>query len=261
MKLGIIYNVWDGWEWLNITAKSFLAINYREIFSCVVAQEISNWGEVDTNVLPGVYQFRSEYLVEEVLTYTPPKVAKHWADAYEMERTKREMGMNRALKEGCTHILHMDCDEYFDPADIAQEWEYVKAHNQPNTARYHRIMTYFKTPDLRFEQPDITIIPGITPLSHWTKMGRGEGIWSKKKLAVDPTRQISCLQVEESPYFMHHFSYIRSDIEKKFRNSTAKGNIYKPEYIQEYERASEGSVVSFMPYGKLIRVKPPYDER
>jgi hypothetical protein len=260
MKLGIIFNVWDGWEWLNITTQSFRAINYRELFLCVVAQEVSNWGEADANVLPGVYQFRNEYLIDEVLTYTPPKVAKNWADAYEMERTKREMGMKRAIQEGCTHILHMDCDEYFNPDDILEEWEYMKVSNQPGLARYHRILTYFKSPDLRFEKPDVTIMPGIVPLSFATRIGKGQGIWAQKRMAVDPTRQISCMHVAQSPFFMHHFSYIRTDIERKFRNSTARGNIYKPEYLQEYERASEGSTISYMPYGKLIRVKPPYEK-
>jgi hypothetical protein len=52
---------------------------------------------------------------------------------------------------------------------------------------------------------------------------------------VDPTRRINCDDVILLDIAMHHFSYVRKDIELKIRNSSARKNILKSQLLKDYQ--------------------------
>jgi len=57
-----------------------------------------------------------------------------------------------------------------------------------------------------------------------------------------------------SPIIMHHYSYIRKDIQKKIRNSTARTNIERSTILTDLSQAEPGYFCQF--YGKLLASTP-----
>jgi hypothetical protein len=68
----------------------------------------------------------------------------------------------------------------------------------------------------------------------------------KREIRIDPTRQLNIISgVEMSEITMHHMSWIRSDIKKKIRNSSARQNIEKSTIVRDYRNAKEGYYCEF----------------
>ncbi len=53
---------------------------------------------------------------------------------------------------------------------------------------------------------------------------------------------------------MEHYSWVRKDIDKKIRNSTAKANLQKMNLRQKFLRIKEGDVFDLYPGKPLVRV-------
>jgi hypothetical protein len=65
--------------------------------------------------------------------------------------------------------------------------------------------------------------------------------YEKGAIFIDPTRQLNIHSgVKWSGIMMHHFSYLRKDLRKKIRNSTAAKNLAKSTVIEDYQNAKEG---------------------
>ncbi len=68
----------------------------------------------------------------------------------------------------------------------------------------------------------------------------------KREIRIDPTRQTNATNgIEWSEITMHHFSWVRSDVMKKVRNSTARQNIEKSTIVRDYKNGQEGYYCEF----------------
>jgi len=147
----------------------------------------------------------------------------------------------------------MDADEFYHAADIRDGKELCQA--MPGAAKtVCPIIVYYKEPTLRVEGYDTTYVPFIHSLTHNTRTGLGR----YGKYVIDPTRKVNTsAEIRVMPFPMHHYSWVRENgIEAKLSNSTARNNIYKPEVIQEYQAATEGTTLRrIYPGRKLIRCK------
>jgi hypothetical protein len=121
----------------------------------------------------------------------------------------------------------MDCDEYYKFFGEAKEIYLRFGHKGSVVPLY----TYFKKPTLRLEVPENYYVPFIHELRDDTTAGV-----MKYPFYVDPTRRINESDVIEIPIHMHHYSYIRKDIDRKIRNSTARKNLLKSLHREEYDR-------------------------
>jgi hypothetical protein len=110
-----------------------------------------------------------------------------------------------------------------------------------------KLYTYFKSPTLRFDTPDGYFVPFIHELKPDTFAGDRQ-----YPFYVDPTRRINETDVIELPVFMHHFSWIRKDINRKVRNSSAKRNIERSTLLADClsDDTKAGSFVK--DYGKSL---------
>ena len=71
-----------------------------------------------------------------------------------------------------------------------------------------------------------------------------EGV--KREIRIDPTRQLSITSgVDMSDITMHHYSWIRKDVNKKIRNSTARNNIENSTIVRDYSNSKEGYYCEF----------------
>lgn len=201
----------------------------------IVWQDISNFGEkynpmldLDLSEFPNV-----------ILQKYEPVVGAGMFN----EKKKRNIGLDIARANSCTHFLHIDCDEYYEDFGTAKNM-YINSGKRGSVCKLY---TYFKLPTLRFETPDGYFVPFIHVLTPETQAGVRH-----YPFYVDPTRRINEADVIELPVFMHHFSWVRRDIERKCRNSSAKENIERGTMLQDYqsEKVCEGFYVR--DYDKIL---------
>jgi hypothetical protein len=215
MKLAAIYNVFDGEELLEGSIKSIH--DFVDVV-IIVFQTVSAYGE---SYFPEFSDFTlddSKSVFVRIFPNDSPR---------DTEIKKRNIGLAYAKKHGCTHFLHMDCDEYYQDFGQAKEM-YLNTGAAGSVCRLH---TYFKKPTLRLDRPENYFVPFIHELKPHTKAGS-----LTYPFYVDPTRRINESDVIELPIFMHHYSWVRKDIGRKVRNSTARKNIEKKSYLDDYNK-------------------------
>ncbi len=213
LKLAAIYNVWDGIEHLKGSMNCLK--NDVDLF-IIVYQDISNFGE-EYNPLPDMDLEGFNHIL---VRYTPRKIAGQYN-----ETLKRNMGLEMAKINNCSHFLNMDTDEYYKDFKSCKQ-KYIESGYKGSACK---IYTYFKLPTLRFETEDGYYVPFIHELLPNTICGSFD-----YPFYVDSTRKINCVNVILLDIHMHHFSWVRKDIEQKCRNSSAKINIERGSMLQDY---------------------------
>lgn len=241
MKLAAIYNVWDGVELLR---GSMNCLKYHVDMFIIVWQDVSNFGEhyeplknIDFSKFKNVVLYK----------YYPKPTG-----AMRNETEKRNVGLDIARDNNCTHFLHVDVDEYYDDFGSAKELFCNSGFN----GSYCRLYTYFKHAVLRFEKADDYFVPFIHKLTPNTRVGM-----TRYPVLVDPTRSVNESSLIELPVFMHHYSYVRADINRKLRNSSAKVNIDKilDQIMDDYEDARPGYRCRSYSNMKLIKVENKFN--
>lgn len=243
MTLASIINVWDGAELLPYAIRS--VEKDVDIF-IIVWQDISNYGEK--------YDPFQEITAAAAMFPHKKFVYKYYEPiafcGAPNEINKRNVGLQTALEYECTHFFFQDTDELYENFHRAKH-EYIAAGTAGSVCR---LLTYFKLPILRFELYDSYYVPFIHELHRDTSAGKGDYPYY-----VDPTRKVRCESVTLITEPMHHFSYVRKDIGRKLRNSSAKANIAKSTVWQDYTNAAPGYYVKPFFEQKLVEVENIFD--
>lgn len=247
MRLAAVYNVWGDQELLAHSIKHIRPLVDGII---VVYSTISNFGEVDPN-----FDFLENV---EYIVYHPQQISPR-----ENETSKRNAGLSHARKLGYTHFLMMDADEFYEPTKFIE----VKDNFMDDlNGLVCRVKCYFKSTTLTIGY-DTTLVPFIHKITPDLKFEFNKNYpfaWTdtdsvpftpKKRIRIDPTRSMNITSgVEWSDIVMHHMSWVRSDIMKKIRNSTARQNLEQSTIVQDYLHASPGYFCQF--YGKILEECP-----
>lgn len=223
-KLAAIFNVWDGIELLPYSIRSV----YNDVdVIIIVYQNRSNFHEVYDpylEIMAVVEMFPDKKFVVQI--YDP-----YVKGGFQNEIAKRNIGLNIAREKRCTHFLHIDTDELYENFNQAKQ-EYIDSGKKGSACK---IYTYFKKPILRYEHEDGYYVPFIHKLGTNTVSGHHE-----YPFYVDPTRRINCDDVALLDTHMHHMSWVRRDIERKARNSSANINIANGTMLQDYHSPEVG---------------------
>jgi hypothetical protein len=215
MKLAAIYNIWDGVEHLESSVNS---IRNDVDYIIFVYQDVSNYGE-KYDPLSELQKIKHDvtFLYEPDLNSSPAS----------NEKNKRNIGIQIALKLGCTHFLHLDCDEVY-PNFKELKKEFIDSGKDGSVCK---ITTYFGKSNYCFEKFDNYYVPFIHKLNNDTVAGGRQ-----YPFYVDPTRKINSNNVSLlQSGLMHHYSWVRDDIERKIRNSTARCNIEISQLLLDYK--------------------------
>jgi hypothetical protein len=241
MKLCAIYTVWDDLDLLVHSIENTPADGVVVIWS-----EFSNYGERGSVGLPFDYFFNWEPNPNQ--------------DPRTNETAKRNFGLQKARELGYTHFIMMDADEFYEHEEFLKDK--ARFDDPKLMGLVGRVKCYFKSPTLTIGY-DTTLVPMIhklTPtIQHefnknypfaWTFVD-GVPFTHSKKIRIDPTRSLNITDdVEWTTTTMHHMSWVRKDIKKKIRNSTARANIERSTIVQDYLHAKEGYFCQF--YGKYL---------
>jgi hypothetical protein len=219
MKLAAIYNVWDGEELL----KGSIEQIYNSVdLIIIVWQDVSNFGE-KYNPLKRIIEDQVNSLDKVIFSKYVPELR----NGFRNETNKRQQGLKIAKENNCTHFLHLDCDEYYESNEFEKAKNYFLNSGHKGSAC--KMWTYFKSPLFRLETPENYHVPFIHKLEPHTKTG-----YKTYPFYCDPTRRINQPDVIELDLMMHHFSWVRENIERKVNNSSAKSNLSKGTLLKDY---------------------------
>ena len=220
-KIGVAYNVFDGEELLRYSIES---IKDTVDYIVVVVQITSNMGEDYSSSLQLCREFLQEGLIHNLHIYQPDVTI----DPHLNETNKRNIGLDYCRSNGCTHFLTLDVDEVYIPHEFASATQ--KVIESDIDASVCRMYTYYRQFDTIVDPPEDYYVPFIYKVKEDNKF---EYAINFPKI-IDPTRRIQSHTVGEFPiekFAMHHLSYIRNDINRKFNNSSSlislKHNINK----------------------------------
>jgi hypothetical protein len=214
MKLGVSYNVWDGEELLEASIKS---IRGNVDYISVVYQQLSNFGvPCDAGLIPLLNKLKDVGLVDEVVEYnvTPEHCSVN-------ELNKRNVGVELSVKNGCTHHMSMDTDEFYLNDEFNHMKEVMVDGDYDSSAC--QLLTYYKDAEHKLH-PDEEM---YVSLIHKVDNGQRFEFFSGYPLMVDPTRQMRPGKLKtfsRDDIQMHHMSHVRKDIRKKYENSSARIN-------------------------------------
>ena len=240
MRLVAVYNVWGDEQLLNLSIK-----NIRPLVDgiIVIYSTVSNYGEAifDFNFHEDIDYFK----------FTPILSSTPMAN----ETAKRNAGLNKAREKGYTHFIMMDADEFYEPQEFLKGKRRFEVDDLSGLVC--RTKVYFRSPKLTIGY-DTTLVPFIHKITDglkfefnknypfaWTDTD-GVPFTPNRRIRIDPTRSMNISSdVFWSGITMHHFSWVRSDIQKKIRNSTARQNIERSTIIADYCNAKAGYYCEF----------------
>jgi hypothetical protein len=216
LKLAAIYNVFDGEELLEGSIKQI----YDHVdLIIIVWQDVSNFGESYTPIFSEFIKASHKVIFKK---YIPDS-----KNGFRNEINKRQIGINLAKEYECTHFISMDCDEYYDTEEFGNAKLYFTYSGFGGSVC--KMWTYFKSPTYKLETPEGYYVPFIHELKSNTKTGV-----KTYPFYCDPTRRINESKVYDTGIMMHHFSWVRKDIGRKVRNSSAKSSFEKGTLLNDY---------------------------
>ena len=242
MRLLNIYNVFDAEEFLACSVSHIRPVS--DSILCVV-QTTSNYGNLYQGGLNEARRLLKSGQIDYIKEYKPDG----YRNAMFNETAKRNSGLQFARVHCFTHVLMMDCDEFFVTDELRGAKAYAESHPKIDWWVCD-IKVYFK---------DIDLTVGIdnTKMAFISKVGIASGN-SHGRYTIDHTRRYNSPNYEKIDIVMHHYSWVRKDIARKIENSTARKHIEKSRLLENYENAHEGSRIAH--YGAhLEKCKVPFD--
>jgi len=229
MKLAAIYNVFDGEELLEYSIKS---IKNCVDYIIIVYQTQSNFGALNHNIESTIIDLKERDLIDEYVYYkTPPRSPQI------NELTKRNKGLERAKKIGCTHFITIDCDEFYFEDEFNKSKNFIKENDIDTSVCW--IQNYHKVPEYKIVGScEPFKVPFINKIYPHTQLTLGGGYFTTQ---IDPTRQVNTFNknhfFNKEEIMMHHYTTIRKDIRKKYESWTCRLN-YKNDGVID-ERANK----------------------
>jgi hypothetical protein len=243
MKIGVAYNIWDGDEHL---PESLHWVRQFADYVVGVYSYQSNSGEHYMPNLPLGFDRLIEYLPNAALT------------RHQNELAKRNIGYTACMDAGCTLFMTIDCDEIYDPHQIMRVA--VKMNRDGYDASACQMQTYYGDRYHRYAEPERYYVP----LLYKVFKGRIFKEYVQWPVLADPTRKLpsnNVLVLPRSECEMHHYSYVRNDIGRKLRNSSAYPNIQRTiEQSIEYYKSWKPPMPAYV-MGNLValeKVANPY---
>lgn len=201
---------------------------------------------------------RDDRITELVFSKLPCQWVKCEPDlklsCHQNETNKRNAGLKIAKEQGFTHFLILDADEFYDADEFLREKTRMEEKNINGIVCPLKV--YIKDPTLQCD--DHTLVPAIHRLYANTQVGNFKHYPfttdAEGHTHIDPTRRCNIFdRIEMSPMTMHHFSYVRKDIDMKINNSSA--NLYRSKQtIHEELRDAKPGYKSKLYHRELIEV-------
>jgi len=259
MKLGIAYNIFDGEELLTSSLE-----NMRDMvdFICVVYQNVSNFGDVNHNLEPLLKSLKKDKLIDFAFKYDPIlKKDKNgiidWQSGTENEQDKRNIGLDICKANNCDYFMTIDADEFYDKKQF--QWAKKDFLLGDYDTSFCQMQTYYKDPKFRVTPPESYYCPLFYKIKPSTKFTYDFA--PPYPVEIDPTRRVVAGYsriYNRNEIEMHHYSYIRSNIESKIYNTSAQMDKVSQEEVlfhyKKFKNVKDGALFLGMQYFNLEEV-------
>tara|TARA_B100001057_G_scaffold497146_1_gene600524 strand:+ start:8986 stop:9852 length:867 start_codon:yes stop_codon:yes gene_type:complete len=249
-KLGIAYNVFDGEELLPYSLKGIRGLAE---YIVVVYQTTSNYGNENKNLLPFLEKLVDAKMVDELVEYEPQlNIVDELGNPYLKkgsvnEQTKRNIGLQKCLDNGCTIFSSMDTDELYHTQDYKNALDSFIDGGYDSS--FCQMQTYYKTPTMVVTPPERYFVPLFYKISGRRETLKFEFIHDYQ-IKCDGTRMIKAgfpKMYTRDEIQMHHFSYVRNDMKSKVDNSSAQmTDGQKALVVHHYENWTKGMKAFFL---------------
>ncbi len=234
-KLGLTINCFDSSELL-----FDLISQIRDQVDWVAGfyQKKSYWkNPMDPADMAELNRLKGLGLIDELIEFKP-----NWLRySREQETDKRNMGIELAKQKGCSHILNIDADEYYDAEQFRNAKNIINEKGWPIT--YWSYVNYFRDLEHYLVYPFRPFVPGIhSTFFTYTFNGSAPG-------PTDPTRRIlnplniGTYVFEDNEIRMQHLAWVRKNIRKKLENWSAKDHFDQNlinKAVKQFENWHEG---------------------
>lgn len=240
MILAACYTVFNGVELLEHAINS-VKDHVDEII--IAFQTVSNYGNECKDILDFIDRF-PDYTY---LNYEPDLTV----DAKTNEKRKHQQLIEFAREKNCSHFFLSATDHFYKEDEILYAKNLVETMGVKTT--YSKMITYFKEPTLRLEPLEEYYMPFICSTS--------VNIGNLAPVLVDPAcafRPFAPFYVfNEDEVLMHHFSWIRKDIDSKLDNAAAKVNWENKiqEFKNKYNDFKEGDTFPYYTKHQIVRTQ------
>lgn len=232
MKLSVSYNFFNGEECLYESVKCMRSLADH---ISIVYQEYSNLNnKITDRALYILKKIQDENLVDDIILYQPDFALT----MQENEYNKRLEGMHLAIKNGATHFLLCDADEFYQP----NEFLYAKQHIEDNDISFSACHSYFyiHKPIYRSETFDTTNVCFICKLDENTIFEYNQDF---PIVNVDPTRRIinrkGSYKFFEKEVVMHHMNFVRESFDSKIQNSSSNSSRELRKFLKVIKKTLE----------------------
>jgi len=232
MKLGVSYNMYDGYEMLESSIKTIRpSVDYIN----VIMQTVSNHGEIMSpddvlKVTELLNKLVREKLIDDVIPIKPNLKSPAWCN----ELSKRQFGYDTCAKAGCTHFLSMDVDEFYNPIKLEHAKQLMEQSDCDTSIC--KLIDYYGDMNHHYPKYSGTNVPFIYKITEGRRFNHNA--FKQPVLNCDPTRQMDTTKIfmfDPDDIVMHHGTMVRASSESvrmKLTNSSARVN-FTPDVIQE----------------------------
>lgn len=240
MKLGICYMVFDGHELLEFAIKS---IRNQVDHISVTFQTTSYFGNpADENLVPNVKRLKSEGLIDELIFFEPNLSLHHKIN----ELNLRNIGLQASRNAGCTHHISADVDELYKEEELAYVKTEMESGDYDLSVSY--MDTYYKDPTFLVYPVQKLLVTLIHPVSNEYEM---DIPYPTFPFHMEITRRLKYHDkyriFSKEEFTIHHMSYVRKDIRRKFDNSDNKRFYKIKKFINNFENYQLGGRVCLLP--------------
>lgn len=247
MKIGASYSVWDGEELLEFSIRSIRnAVDYVN----VVWQRLSWYGTpCDDGLEEHLQRLKGMGLIDELFYFEPELGISPNLN----ETNKRNVGLEAARARGCSHLITMDTDEFYDETEFKQAAEYLLrydiTHSACNQFMYDAI-------DLRRAAPADWFAPFLYQIS------QGQifecNAFPETPWMIDPSKKILITADSKLCFLgqvtLHHYRAVRKNLSQKIDNSSEFQN---PEARCQAQSEYEGLIESANKANEGTHVRMP----
>ena len=217
-RFSVSYNVFDGVELLEDSINHIRGVVDH---ISIVFQSRSYWGnQLSQKEIDIVYDLKEKGLVDDLEIYeNNNKIPIH-----QNQLNKRNLGIQLAKLNGCTHYMTVDCDEFYVTSEFQMLVDYHKEN--PEHISYLPLIAYYK--DTKYMINPVGYMDGDLYVSGFFPVKYGLIMNYPLNIKVDPTRKVGIKDVSLLKLFrkfeikMHHLSYVRADIFQKVNNAPSK---------------------------------------
>lgn len=227
MKLGIGLNIFSSVELLKPALLQVRKFAYHIVG--VFNKTSFNGDPAPDYYLPLLQQLLEEKLIDRLVEHhiTPTKVP---IQMQKMQREKYEIARRVLVEKGCSHLLNMDCDEFWEKENFANAMNFVSKYS----FSISNLWNYVGTPCYRERTVAKLHVPFIQKSNHIMQP------WHFPQL-LDLSRTIETsnfIVIPSNIICMHHMTGVRFnelELQRKFQGHAhflGEGSSGRSDYIQ-----------------------------